>query len=167
MKKIIFILIMMCACLSINAQEWKTIQIDGDELMGTQSCKAFVYQQNEDSWSFIQFDYMTDDFILKAPNSVFDFTGKGASGGKLVKGIVGFYDDNGKLIEKIDTYCFESLSSYYNQVHSNKYSKMGGNNKKNAKKIIDYLHNNKGSVRFIIPLYNSTSFDFTVSCLNN
>ena len=42
---------------------------------------------------------------------------------------------------------------------------MGGNNKKNAKVIIEHLRNNKGFVRFVIPLFDDVPLDFKVNCM--
>ena len=76
-----------------------------------------------------------EDFNLCVASSIFDFNGDGASGGKMVRGLVGIYDENGKLIKKYEKYCFESIGSFNDKIHSNKYSNMGGNNKNNAKKL--------------------------------
>lgn len=152
---------------AVNAQSWHAKTIKGDELLGIEQSSAFVFEVEEKNWSFVIYNNKPDDFHIYAANSVFDFMNQGANGGKLVKGTVGFYDENATLIDKIKEYCFESIGSYYGKLHSNKYSRMGGNNKKNAKKIIEYLKNGKGFVRFVIPIYNSAPLDMTVPCINN
>lgn len=170
MKKILLTLVILCVGVSMKAQIWTTGKIEGDELLGIKPCTAMVFQENnsdENSWKFVMFDNTSDDFFLDAPKLVFDFSGDGASGGKLVKGLVGFYDEDGKLIDKIENYCFETASSIFGQVHSNKYTKMGGNNKKNAKKILEYLQNKKGAIRFVLPVYGAEHFDLKVQCINN
>ncbi len=166
MKKLFFTFLTLCISIAVNAQAWKAESITGDELLGTKSCTAYVFQDDENIKSFIMFNDNAEDFNLCIASGVFDFNGDGASGGKIVRGLVGLYDENGKLIKKYDKYCFESIESFYNKVHSNKYSNMGGNNKKNAKNIIEHLKNGKGSVRFVIPLFQSVPFDFTVPCMN-
>lgn len=167
MKKALFTLALMCVCIGANAQTWQTETIAGDELLGTKSCTAYFYTEGdeENNKSFIMFGDTNEDFNICLSTGVFDFSGGGASKGKLVKGLVGIYDENGKLIKKFDDYCFESVGSFYNKIHSNKYSKMGGNNKKNAKVIIEHLRNNKGFVRFVIPLFDDVPLDFKVNCM--
>lgn len=167
MKKFIFSFLALFTCMTVNAQSWKEETIEGDELLGTKTQAAYVFQDGENGKTFIMFENETEDFNLCVSSAVFDFNGGGASGGKIVRGLVGLYDENGKLIKKYDKYCFESIGSFYDKVHSNKYTNMGGNNKKNAKNIIEYLKNAKGSVRFVIPLYQSFQFDFTVPCMKN
>ena len=167
MKNFLFALLTLCFSITINAQTWKVDTIEADELLGTKACIAYCFQDVENGKEFIIYDDNNEDFNLCVASGVFDFDGDGASGGKIVRGLVGIYDENGKLIKKYDKYCFESIGSFYDKVHSNKYSNMGGNNKKNAKNIIEHLKNGKGSVRFVIPLYQSFQFDFTVHCMNN
>lgn len=167
MKKFIFTLLTLCVSITVNAQSWIVDTIAGDELLGTKSCIGYAFQDVENGKEFIIYDNNNEDFYLCVESEVFDFDGGGASGGKMVRGLVGIYDENGKLIKKYEKYCFESVGSFYNKVHSNKYSNMGGNNKKNAKNIIEHLKKGKGSVRFVLPLYQSFQFDFTVPCMNN
>lgn len=167
MKKILFTLVMLCVSITVNAQAWVTEHIEGDELLGTKSCTGYTYQDEEKIKTLILFDDKEEDFYIWSETGVFDFNGEGASGGKLVRGLVGIYDENGKLIKKYDKYCFEAVGTFYNKVHSNRYSNMGGNNRKNAKNIIEHLKKKKGSVRFFIPVYNGLPFDFTVPCMNN
>lgn len=167
MKKWIITLLVWCVSVTVNAQSWIVDTIVGDELLGTKSCIGYTFQDVENGKEFIIYDDNNEDFFLCVESGVFDFDGDGASGGKIVRGLVGIYDENNKLIKKYDKYCFESVGSFYNKVHSNKYSNMGGNNKKNAKNIIEHLKNGKGSVRFIVPLYQSYQLDFTVPCMKN
>ena len=167
MKKWIITLLVWCVTLTVNAQFWRVDTIAGDELLGTKDCIGYSFQDADNDREFIIYDNSNEDFYLCIESGIFDFNGGGASGGKMVRGLVGIYDENGKLIKKYENYCFESVGSFYNKIHSNKYSNMGGNNKKNAKNIIEHLKNGKGSVRFVIPLYQSYQMDFTVQCMNN
>lgn len=167
MKKFIFYFIVWCISLTMNAQFWRVDTIAGDELLGTKSRICYSFQDMVNGREFIIYDNSNDDFYLCIESGIFDFNGGGASGSKIVRGLVGIYDDNGKLIKKYENYCFESVGTFYNKVHSNKYSNMGGNNKKNAKNIIEHLKNGKCSVRFVLPLYQSFRFDFTVPSMNN
>ena len=166
MKKALTTIIMAFVAVLAFAQGWQTQTIAGDELLGTKSCTAYIFSADEDAnKTFIVFSDTNEDFNICLSTGVFDFNGIGANKGKLVKGLVGLYDENGKLIKKFDDYCFESVGSFYNKLHSNKYSKMGGNNKKNAKLIIEHLKNNKGFVRFVIPCFDDVPLDFKVNCM--
>ena len=167
MKKVLVLLVLALSAFMVNAQNWQKFHQDADELLNKTSMDGMIYTVDE--FSFIYWDTIEDDFILVSP-TIFNYeTGLfsgAASGGERVYGIIGIYDKDGNLLKKYDKYVFETTNGVTYQVHSNKYSHKGGNNKKNAKKIINYIKNSNGFVRFVIPLYNTTDkFDLKVKCL--
>lgn len=167
MKKILVLILLAFCTIMVNAQEWEKFHQEGDELLGLQELDGMVFTTDE--CSFVFWDTIEDDFLLISP-SMFNYeTGAysgGAGGGERVYGIVGIYDSEGKLLKKYDNFVFETVKGVTYQVHPNKYSHMGGNNKKNAKKIINYINRSNGVVRFVLPLYNTTAkFDLKVKCL--
>ena len=163
-----FVLMAMCAVM-VSAQNWDVFHQDGDELINLPDLDGMIY--SEGGFSFVFWDTVDDDFKLVSP-TIFNYeTGMyrgAAEGGERVYGVVGIYSNDDKLVKKFENYVFETVNRVCYQVHSNKYSHRGGNNKKNAKKIINYIKNSNGYVRFVLPLYNSpVNFDLKVKCLGS
>lgn len=165
MKKNILVLMMMILTLPMVAQTWGTKTIQGDELKGTQNQIVTAYI---DEYKTLYFSTVRDNYFkILTSKSLFDYspTWIGASGKNLVMGIVGIYDIEEKLIEKIEI-LFEVEDNRGTVLHPNKYTKMGGNNFKRCKKILDYIKNEQGYIRIILPLYDSV-FDFKVPTLKS
>ena len=180
MKKIIFIITMMCACLTINAQVWDTVaDKTNDEfgtLLGTMSYCGHAIEGVNEQYLFI-FEYIDHDFIVSSNrydfDDCYDFDGThrtGDSGGKLIKGRVEFYNEAGERLKMIDDYCFEKLQKNGKgyKLHSNRYTQDGKDNRENAREIYRYLRNEKGYLYFIIPLIDEPKYGMLmlkVSCL--
>lgn len=167
MKKLLLFALVMLASIQAFSQEWTRTHVDADELKGTEEKIVLMYENNG---NIFQVDYKEEKmFFLKTSKSFFNFTtSKGASHRFTVDGIVGLYDKDGKLIEKIEM-CFEVYDPA-TICYPNKYTKMGGNNYKRSKKIIDYLKQSKGEgyVRFVLPLHGiTTDFDFKVPTIKS
>lgn len=162
MKKLLMCLIVLVS-IPTFAQEWNKTKVDGDELKGTKDKTVLMYN---DSGNIFQVDDNEEKiFILKTSNSFFDFTSiKGTNNRFITLGLVGLYDKENNLIEKLEiTFeVYEPATICY----PNKYTKGGGNNYKRSKKVIDFIKNSNGYVRFILPLHNQTTdFDFKVPTL--
>ena len=169
MKKIVFILAMVLIALVSNAQGWVNYYVEADELLDRSETYGMCYTNGE--FQFIINDNVDNDFLLISP-TVFNYeTGAyrgGAEGGERIYGVVGIYDNSGKLLYKYDKFVFETSHGVSYMAHANKYSHMGGNNRKNTKKIIDYIKNSTGFVRLVIPLNGTTkNFDIKVECMGN
>ena len=151
------------ASLPTFAQDWVKTNAKGDELLGTSDRVVLKFEDNGNVFQFDENDDKT--YYLKTSESFFDFTSiKGAKGRFTTSGVVGLYDKD-KLIEKLEIVyeVLEPATSCY----PNKYTLMGGNNLKRSKKVIDYIKNGKGYIRFILPLHlSTTNFDFKVPTLN-
>jgi|GEM_PF-1275411 hypothetical protein len=150
-------------------QKWVKSKIESDELKGTPAYDVFTYVDLENNGSITLWSIKDDDFRIKSLKSIFKSNGqKGSNLNNLVVGLVGFYDEQDHLIEKFDKFPFEEDGhDQMDIVHPNKYTLKGGNNKKKAKQIIDYLLNKKGYIRFVLPLYGGGNLDFKVMCMNN
>lgn len=164
MKKIIT----TCFCLLIAtiafSQNWEANIIKGDELKGTEDYIAYTFEDN--GFGFIYWSSNDDTFRLYTNDGFFNYTDlRGRQGNHIVLGLVGFYDESNKLIDKIENFCIElDDEGTPNRAHPNRYTSKGGNNKKNAAKILDYLKNAKGYVRFVYKLYGGKEFDLKVMC---
>ena len=162
MRKLLFGFLFF-ASLPTLAQDWIRTSVKGDELLGTSDRVVLMFEDNGNLFQFNENDDKT--YILKTSESFFDFTSiKGAKGRFTTNGIVGIYDNSDNLIEKLEIVyeVLEPATSCY----PNKYTLMGGNNLKRSKKVIDYIKNGKGYIRFILPLHLTTNFDFKVPTLN-
>lgn len=165
MEKILLALIgVLLSALPANAQGWQTSIVKGDELKGNPEYTAYTYEDNGNG--FIFWSLKDDSFRLHSGNGMFNYQNiRGTQGNHIVLGLVGFYDESGKLIDKIENFCIElDDEGTPNQAHPNRYTSKGGNNKKNTVKILKYLTNSKGSVRFVYELYGGKEFDLRVPC---
>ena len=162
MRKLVFVFLFFVG-LQALAQNWERINVKGDELLGTTDKVIMVYNDNGNIFEFEENE--NNIFFLETSTSFFDVTSvKGSNGRYTVNGIVGLYDNNDNLVEKLEI-LFEILEPA-TKCYPNKYTRMGGNNLKRSKKVIDYINNGNGYVRFVLPLHLSTSnFDFTVPTL--
>ena len=176
MKKISLVIISLlftANCFSqseeVPFQKWIKSEIEGDELKGTPNYYAYTYVDIESKGAITLWSIKEDNFRIKSLKSIFKSNGsKGANHNNLVIGLVGLYDEQNNLVEKFEKFLFEEDGhDQMDQVHPNKYTSMGGNNKKKAKQIVDYLLNKKGYVRFVLPLYGGGELDFKVTCMNN
>lgn len=157
MKKLILGLLLLLT--SPVFAQWDKVVVKGDELKGTSDGVNCVYS---DDYKHIAFnEESVNYFVLITDKSFFNFgTQKGTNGNYITVGLTGLYDNQDKLIEKFDV-TFEVME-IATKIYPNKYTSKGGNNLKRSKKIIDYLKNEKGYVRFILPLHDGSEFDLKV-----
>lgn len=164
MKKIILILMAM-ATIPMAAQTWGKKTIEGDDLKGTKTQVITMY--NEGTKSFYFSTLKDNYFLVNTSESFFNYSSRiGAEGKNLVKGVVGQYDSEDKLLERIDI-LFEVHDNHARTLHPNKYTQMGGNNLKRCKKVLDFIENENGYIRIILPLYNDSDFDLKIPTLHS
>ena len=187
MKKLLWLIVcLMTMVMSTNAQDdmylahnsnetseinvnnaannnWLPIKIEADELLGNDTYTALIYSTSDAS--VILWDNNDKKFRITAHNQVFD--SKYGENGYMVKGnffhaIVGYYDINGKLIDK------RTCSFIVGNTHKEGDSIRFGMKRYEGKHIVSYLRNKKGYVRIVTSLYLSNNkFDIKVPCLNN
>ena len=163
MKKILFLIInLMLLCQTINAQYWASKDCPRDELMGTPDMKC--YKWIDAGNGSLSFDTSKDNiFTIATEDGVFDTIGLFGTHQRYISmGVIGLYDASNNLIEKIEI-AFEIFDG--NKVYPNKYTKMGGNNLKRSKKVLDHIKTSNGYIRAIIPLTNGANFDITVKSI--
>ena len=164
MKKIILVLMAMVT-IPMLAQTWGKKIIEGDNLKGTIDQVVSVY--NEGTKTFFFSTVKDNYFLVRTSESFFNFSSKtGERGNYLVNGIIGQYDSEDKLLERIDI-LFEVDDNHGQTLHPNKYTQMGGNNLKRCKKVLDFIKNEKGYIRIILPLYNDSEFDLKIPTLHS
>lgn len=169
MKRFLSNLLFLMLAITCNAQGWTKTTLEADELLGEKGGIAYSFCNEENTMKFICWEGNTESFRVISSTKLFDYgSNLGANGHKIFLGLIGFYDENDSLIEKIEKFCFElDDEGLSNQAHPNRWTSMGGNNKKNVRKMFDYLKNKKGYIRIVAPLYGTNSnFDLKIPCCN-
>lgn len=164
MKRLIILFVFaLLMGMSINAQQWTITKNNGDELKGTPAYTSYIWM--EDNGAFAYKD--TDDtlFLVSTKDGIFNSNGqRGRKGRPVTVGLVGFYTPTDSLIEKMElTY---EINEGSQSVYPNQYTSKGGNNYKRSRKIIDFIKNGNGYVRFIIPRYAKNDLELKVQCNN-
>jgi hypothetical protein len=147
---------------SANNNGWVILTHEADELIGNDEYKSISYSV-PNVGSVILWDNENKKFRIVA-DDVFDSeVTKWNFGYKsLFTAIVGYYDINGKLLEK--TSCLFEIGANHRQGNSIR-NNWGVNE---AKTIIPYLREKRGFVRIVAPLSGTNGkFDIKVPCLNN
>lgn len=156
MKKVLWLIVcLMTMVLSVNAQNWQTETTQGDELKGTSAKTMNIY--TDDSGTFVFTNEDSYAFMVVTNEGIFDYDiDKYAK-----RTIVGLYDANNVLIEKLDLPLQRTfITSSHGKV-------MGCVKKNVGEKILSFIKSEKGYVRIIAGRYDRTDFDFKVPCLNN
>ena len=157
MKKLFILSLVLFSSLSALAQTWEQYKKEADELKGTparsyhsinipeqgivmlyDNLKGFAFGTYEGIFNYEKHDY---DLIV-------------------VNGIVGMYDDAGKLIGK------EEIMATVNDENPKQAFARSDNqflkNTSGIKKVVSWIQNNKGSVRIVFPRYGESDFDVTI-----
>lgn len=164
MKKTVFLFYLLLSPLYCLSQDslWTISLVQADEMLEQKECVAYSYSTN-----IGRFVYWSDSnymFKIYAENTVFDFEPDDYPR-KGLHMLVGLYDSSNKLIEKFKLY-IESFEKLYNTLQTRPGGAMTSPYFQciRAKKILKHISEKKGSVRFLIPRYNDTHFDFIVPC---
>ena len=151
MKKILVFTMMCLFTVCVNAQEWDSTDYEADELKGQESYTAYNF--TNETGMFVYFSNYDDYFKICTLDGIFDYKGRYHE----LKVIIGFYDENDKLVEKFNDWIYVQEDN----------SKIAGAKGKKSKKVITYIKQNNGYVRIIAERYGRTNFDLKVPCLNN
>ena len=160
MKKLFLLLSLMCVILSSSAQRWVKHHEDADELKGLPATNLH-YADISNIGSVIIVDDK-DILTISLRKGLFDY--KSYDEYYVVDGIAGMYGENGNLVEKLNIRINVSADSpnfaqaYYN-------TDFGYEGSGAIKKVLTWIRNNKGSIRFIIPKYGGTDFDVKLPTL--
>lgn len=144
----------MCVVLTNSAQRWVKHHEDADELKG-QSAVNLRYADIANKGVIIIYD--DKDFLtIGLKKGIFDY--RRYEGYYIVEGLVGMYSGKGELTEKVNIRIEVSEESpNFAQAYFN--TDLGYEGSGAIKKVLSWIRNNKGSVRFIIPQYGGTDFD--------
>ena len=158
MEKVFLTTIMLLMTITTSAQgTWGSSEVEADELKGTKGGTVYVYTE-KGMGSFVVWDWNDPQIRLVSDGSIFNIN----SGGWL-EIMVGFYDDNGKMKEKMNLWlCKEDGSGYCYARTVNKGIIPPGQKKK-VKKIFNALMGGAGYVRILAPRYNSIDFDLKIT----
>lgn len=154
MKRFILFLLLVCVVLTSSAQRWEKRHQDADELKGTSAVD--LHFADISNMGVIVILDNKDLLTIGLKKGIFDY--KRYEDYYVVEGIAGLYGENGELIEKANIRIEVSedspsfVQAYFNTDLS--YEGSGA-----IKKVLSWIRNKKGSVRFIIPLYGGTDFD--------
>ena len=161
MKKSILLLLLMCMTLTGSAQYWEKIHKDADELKGTSAINLHLV--NVPGIGSVSILDNKDYLVFKVKKGIFDY--------KLfntyytvAEGVAGLYSENGELVEKvaIRISVSEDTPSYADAYFNTALDYEGSGA---IRKVISWIRDSKGSVRFIIPKYGGTDFDIKVPTL--
>ena len=161
MKKNVLLLLLMFMTLTGSAQYWEKHHEDADELKGTPATN--LYYANISNVGVVIIMEDTDLLTFSVKKGVFDYKHY-KTYYTVVDGIVGLYDENGDLVEKVVVRINVSEDSpNFAQAYINTDFEYEGSGA--IKKVLSWIRNGKGSVRFIIPKYGGTDFDVKLPTL--
>ena len=161
MKKILLLLILMSSVLTSFAQYWEKIHKDADELKGSPAINIHLVKVPgvgavtiHDSKEYLVFKVNKGIFDYRLYNTYYT----------VAEGIAGLYSENGELVEKVSIRTSVSEDSpSYAEAYFN--TALGYEGSGAIRKIISWIRDSKGSVRFVFPKYGGSDFDIKVPTL--
>jgi len=158
MKKALSIVIMLLVAMTASAQEWEKKVTEADPMLGTKAdvlyewqnadC-VFTFSESNNGWSVKGFGFKPDATHINRRQN-FETYAK-----------IGFYNEQDEVVTIFDN-CKLELTETYSRATSDVSKKNKG-----QYAVTDYLKNNKGYVRIIIPLMQGGVFDVSIPCMNN
>ena len=151
-------------CYSVaNAQKWDTTFFAADELEGIEA--YYAYHITDSTGNVFNF-WSNDDknFRVVCSSGIFDWSGNF----HIVKATIGYYDASKKLIEKKDIQLVVADGRGDVAELNTSIGITAVSNKKKAIQLLNYLRDEEGYVRILIPLYGrNDKFDLTIPCIRN
>ena len=141
---------------------WESVVIDRDELIGRESDLFFRVNCGNGSFGFFQKKGMFFIHVIDS-HDIFNADCDGSRRLSIPNVIIGFYDKDKNLVNSLKTNKIRCHSIGDGILFSYAYCK----DKKVSSKVIEYIKNGDGSVRFIIPRYHNEVFDMTVNCASD
>jgi hypothetical protein len=137
----------------VICDSWHDLKIDADELTGTKEHTVYYYS-TKDGEVVVPSDNK-EAFIFSTFDGIFDTNYE--RGEWVAEVIIGLYDINDKLIEKIENGVFFVLDN----------GLCGTGDDKINNKINSFIKTKKGFVRVVASKYADENFDIKVPCMNN
>lgn len=155
MKKFLLLFYMLFCFIFAYSQTWSTTHHDEDAMKKMEAYDSYSYTDTEGN-VFVFWSNSPKNFRIISNESVFNYSDTAY----WVELEIGFYDINGNFIKKIKT------NGRADEEEPSRLENMSFT--KGAKKVISFIKEQKGSVRFLAPLYGiSSGLDFTVPCMKN
>lgn len=146
------IILMVVASYTAQAQSnihpigsWFTVKIDSDELLEQSNDTVFSFL-TEDGDKLFHYDSHPNAFIVSIEDGIFDFKTSRYSTTYTETIIVGYYNNDGELIDKEETYLFKLGNGFSNGYFG-------------STKMYKYMTTNNGYVRIVARKYRGNSFD--------
>ena len=164
MKKIATITIMLLvAAMTAGAQDgrWEKRAVEGDELKGVEPTTSYVYVQ-KGMGGFVFWQNNDSRFCIVSPKVMFNTTVSNGDTGTLA--IVGFYDSDGNMKEKINIWMTLDTNSGYHRLFAIDWNNnpLIKHHKKNIKKVLEAVKQGDGYVRILTGRYQATDFDIKI-----
>ena len=159
MKRIILTAFLLTAVIAIHAQ-WTQKIVDKKTETGKTSVSMIHY---EDSIGYLYFDEGMNNVFYIGNNSSIEFAVNKAASVKKVTARIELYSEDDQLMETIEGYQLVAEDEYIT-LFSDKLNAKGASQYRTTKRIIDFSLNEKGYLRFIIPMADDQTFDFKVPC---
>ena len=135
---------------------WKTIYAEADELKGTKGGNVCMYTETG-MGSIIVWDWNEPQFRLASSDGIFNI-----NAGGWLEILVGFYKDDGTLIDKMNLWLSNEDGSSYNYARTISKGMIPPGQKKKVTKIFKALQSDNGYVRIVAPRYNVIDFDIKI-----
>ena len=160
MKKLLTMVSLLLSLMTSAQGTWEKVVREADELKGQKESTAFIYT-DETVGSFIFWDGEVK-FRLVSTHEQFHFDSayNRFSGTYYFATIlVGFYDNNGNLVDKFDMN-LDLEDNSANRFLMADTSRIG--HKKKINRIFEALRSDSGYVRIVASRYQSTDFDLKI-----
>lgn len=158
MKKALSIVIMLLAVMTASAQEWEKKVTEADPMLGTKATViyewqnadcVFTFSESSNRWSVLGSNFKPDATHVNRRQNFETFAK------------IGFYNEQDEVVAIFEN-CKLELTDIYRRATSDV-----SNKKKGQYAVTDYLKNEKGYVRIIIPQIQGGVFDVSIPCMNN
>lgn len=159
-KKNFVIALLLLSGLTTSAQGiWSTGELEADELKG-QAAEAYYSYEVAGEGSFVFWDW--DDFLFKinTDKGVFDVWYYEQTGDRYIRILLGLYDLNGKLVEKLNTELRADVSGRSAWIL--KQGMYSPTTRKKIKKMKHALKSGEGYVRVLCDRKSAPEFDLKV-----
>ena len=150
MKKLLVLLMLLVAIAAQAQGEWREVKVEADELRGIKEGTSYIFTE-PGVGSLVVWDWNDPHIRIVSDNGIFNIN----SGGWL-EVLVGFYDESGKMTDKMNIWFGKEDGSGYG------YARTPSVQKKKVGKILKTLQSGKGYVRIVAPRYDKTDFDLKI-----
>lgn len=157
MKKVFLLSLVILSSLSVLAQTWELHKTEADELKGTPA--RSYHSINIPNKGIVMVYDDIKGFAFGTYKGIFNYE-KYNYDLLVVNGIIGMYDETGKLVRKE-----EIMATVDDESPSQAYARSNNQFLKNISgiwKAVSWIQNNRGCVRIVFPRYGELDFDVTI-----